>query len=89
MFKNLFCSIILLAVLSPAGAQNTTHVIKDTTYPIVIKIVPGNYYATHMGLACKQELKLQKKTGLNVFFRLGNKDYVDYLEQKPGTTKRF
>jgi len=89
MFKNLFCTVVFLALLPSLQAQNISGLKKDTSYPTVIKIVPGNYYTTHMGLACKQEAKLQKKTGLNIFLRLGNKEYVDYLEQKPGATRRF
>jgi hypothetical protein len=26
---------------------------------------------------------------LNIFFRLGNKEYVDYLEQKPNAQYKF
>ena len=31
---------------------------------------------------CYYEAKLNRKTKLPVYFRLGSKDYVDYLEQK-------
>jgi hypothetical protein len=31
-------------------------------------------------------LQLQKLTNVNVFFRLGSKNYVDYLERKPNAT---
>jgi hypothetical protein len=53
-----------------------------------LSILPQNFYATHLGFFCKQELQMQKRTRLNVAVRLGSKDYVDYLEQKPNT-RRF
>ena len=48
-----------------------------------VKVLPQNFYNQHKGFACKKEDQLQKKTGLPLFVRLGSKDYVDYLEQKP------
>lgn len=46
-------------------------------------VLPQNYYTKHLGFFCKQELQLQKRTNLNVYVRLGSKEYVDYLERKP------
>ena len=36
---------------------------------------------------CKKEDQLQKATGLDLFIRLGSKNYVDYLEKKPNAVK--
>jgi hypothetical protein len=53
-------------------------------YPIKkISPLPQNFYTQHLSFFCKKEDQLQQRTGLNLFLRLGTKDYVDYLEQKP------
>lgn len=49
-----------------------------------IRVLPQNFYTRHLPFTCKKEDQLQKHTGLNLFIRLGSKDYVDYLERKPG-----
>ena len=72
-----------------AHAQNEPQIKTDTTYYTSIKIIPSNYYTKHLGLICTQELRLQKTTGLNIFFRLGNKEYVDFLERKPNAMKNY
>jgi hypothetical protein len=69
-------------------SQNTSLPLKDTLTLINIKTVPANYYTPHLSFFCKKELQIQKATGLNLFFRLGNKEYVDYLERKPNAVKR-
>ncbi len=69
-------------------SQNAPTLLKDTLLPINIKTVPANYYTQHLSFFCKKEAQFQKTTGLNLFFRLGNKEYVDYLERKPNAIKR-
>jgi len=69
-------------------SQSTSLSLNDTLNPINIKTVPANYYTQHLSFFCKKELQIQKTTGLNLFFRLGNKEYVDYLERKPNAVKR-
>ena len=54
-----------------------------------LSVLPSGFYTKHLGFFCKQELQLQKRTNVNVFFRLGSKAHVDYLEQKPGARTRF
>jgi hypothetical protein len=71
-----------------AYSQSTSLSLKDTLTAINIKTVPANYYTQHLSFFCKKELQIQKTTGLNLFFRLGNKEYVDYLERKPNAVKR-
>ena len=46
-------------------------------------LLPRNFYTQHQPFFCKKEDQLQKHTGLNLFFRLGSKKYVDWLEGKP------
>ncbi len=45
--------------------------------------IPQNYYSQHLGFFCREELKMQQ-VHLPVTFRLGNMDYCNHLEQKPG-----
>lgn len=84
MYKRLIgISLLLFTYLySPAQAVQ-----KDTSLPISIKTVPSNYYTKQLGYFCRRELQLQKLTRTNIFIRLGSKDYVDYLEQKPNARR--
>ena len=50
--------------------------------------VPQNFYTKHLPFFCKKEDQLQKSTGLNVFFRLGSKQYVDWMEGKPNAVQQ-
>jgi hypothetical protein len=81
--------VFLLIILNrPAQAQQFQPPVKDSmrfskTLPLL-----QNYYAQHLGFFCKKELQVQKLSKVNVFFRLGSKEYVDYLEQKPNA-RRF
>ena len=77
--------MVLQLVLGAAQGQTSPQIMTDTSYHSVIKIIPSNYYTQHIGVFCKKELQLQKRTGLNLFFRLGSKEYVDYLERKLNT----
>ena len=49
-------------------------------------IITQNYYTKGLSFFCKKELQLQKLTNVNVFLRLGTKQYVDYLEKKPNAS---
>ncbi|MEI6947427.1 hypothetical protein V9K67_09565 [Paraflavisolibacter sp. H34] len=46
------------------------------------KLLPSNFYNQHKGFFCKKEDQLQKRTGLPLFIRLGNKEYVDKMEKR-------
>ena len=52
-----------------------------------IRVLPRNFYSQHLGFFCKKEVQLQKLTTLPVYFRLGTKEYVDYLEKKPNAKR--
>lgn len=47
------------------------------------RILLPNFYNRTLGFVCRKEYQLQKLTSLPVYFRLGSKAYVDYLERKP------
>lgn len=79
--------VIILSQISALKAQSSLPV-KDSAINKPFIVVPKSYYNYHLGFICKQEWKLQKTTGINLFFRLGSKEYVDFLEQKPNARKR-
>jgi hypothetical protein len=47
-------------------------------------LVAPNFYTSHLGFFCKQELKLNKSTKVPFKFRLGTVQQCDWLEGKTG-----
>jgi hypothetical protein len=89
MCKILFGLSIFLGVSLTIHAQDSSIIRHHTLMPIHIKTIPSQYYKQSLGFFCLKELQFQQKTGWNIFFRLGTKEYVDYLEQKPNAIRRF
>ena len=85
-----FCSLLFLLMLcGTTQAQRLQPARKDSMgLSKSLPLVPRNFYTQHLSFFCRQEWQLQKRTNLNVFVRLGSKDYVDYLERKPNA-RRF
>jgi len=85
------CLIILTSLISLKAASQLN--LKKNSFelrqPTGINILPQNFYNQHKGYVCKKEDLLQKATGLNLFIRLGSKNYVDYLERKPNAIKQY
>lgn len=64
----------------------------NTVSPVPLKpfnYLKGNYTVIQYSFICKKEWQIQKSTNINFFFRLGSKDYVDYLEQKQGVKSKY
>jgi hypothetical protein len=64
-------------------------VVDTVTKKINIRVLPQNFYNNHIGYFCKKEIQLQKLISLPLYFRLGSKEYVDWMERKPNAVKRF
>ncbi|HUC82763.1 MAG TPA: hypothetical protein VMR70_17775 [Flavisolibacter sp.] len=76
--------IACLLVSRKAASQQRLPLQSDSLQrPVSLKILPQNFYNKQLSFFCKKEVQLQKLTTLPVYFRLGSKEYVDYLEQKP------
>lgn len=91
MGKKVFIFVILATVFSLKAVSQLHPAPKPTEVPTLKKnfLLPQNFYSQHLSFFCKKESQLQKATGLNLFIRLGSKDYVDYLEQKPNAVKAY
>ncbi|RPD50860.1 hypothetical protein [Paracnuella aquatica] len=86
--KAFFIGLALTAFCRPGFAQLNPKPDLSQALPVhKISPLPQNFYTQHLSFFCKKEDQLQRRTGLNLFFRLGTKDYVDYLEQKPNANK--
>ena len=80
--------LLMLMVLksSKSASQAVSRGSMDSSVQkISLKVLPPNFYTNHLSFFCKKELQVQKITTLPVYFRLGSKEYVDRLEQKPNT----
>lgn len=77
-----FLSFLLLNSLESAS-QLTSRPKTDSLPPrFSLAVLPQNFYNQHLGFFCKKEAQFQKKTAVNLFFRLGTKEYVDWKEGK-------
>jgi hypothetical protein len=83
----LFFPAFFAVSLKAASQQRFTPLHDTVPATLSLRIVPQNFYKQSLPLSCKGELQLQKLTSLPVYFRVGSKEYVDYLERKPNATK--
>jgi hypothetical protein len=78
------CFFLFLSIGYGAKAQySLPKKVIDSTPKAQYPVLTQNYYTKGLSFFCKKELQVQKLTSLNVYFRLGSKNYVDYLERKP------
>jgi uncharacterized heparinase superfamily protein len=89
MARTIFVFVLILAGSTAVGAQQLTPRRTDSMRFSKRLMLPKDSYTQHLGFFCKKELQLQKLTSVPVYFRLGSKDYVDYLEQKPNARKNY
>ena len=81
---------LIFFMISLCSYSQSTPDVKRFIVPIVDKkTVPPNFYTQKLSFFCQQERQLQKATRLPLYIRLGNKEYVDYLERKPNAVRRW
>ncbi|HEY1021759.1 MAG TPA: hypothetical protein VGE06_05575 [Flavisolibacter sp.] len=83
-----FFWVVLLNVGKAAAQLHLQPTPDSLPKTVSLRVLPQNFYNKGLSFFCQKELQLQKLTSLPVFIRLGSKDYVDYLEQKPNAAWR-
>ena len=91
MPRLILCVLLILGGLSlETAAQQSFANRSDSLLPYNPYFrLPQNFYIQHLGFFCRKEDQIQKRTKLPLYFRLGSKAYVDYLERKPNAVKGF
>ena len=65
------------STLATLSLKNTVPAINDSK-----PFLSANYYASHLGFFCKQEIKFQKVAKIPIKFRLGSVEECDRMEGK-------
>jgi hypothetical protein len=81
--------VFLLNSFKAASQLNLRTPVDTLNKKVTLKVLPQNFYNQQSGYFCKKEVQVQKAVALPLYIRLGSKEYVDYLEQKPNAIKRF
>ncbi|MGZ4026642.1 MAG: hypothetical protein ACXVM0_15470 [Flavisolibacter sp.] len=81
----LFLMAILLNSIKAASQLHLKEIPDSLKAKPTLKVLPPNFYNQQGSFFCHKEIQVQQLTRLPLFFRLGSKDYVDYLEKKPNT----
>jgi hypothetical protein len=81
--------VVFLLILAGKGfaqkKQDSVSILKKQMLkynPIKISTISPDFYSNNLGIICKKELILEKKTNLPFQFRLGSLDYVNRMEGK-------
>lgn len=83
----LFVNLLLITALTvraqtgarlPVSKQKQADSLKLQPF----RLLPEDYYSTHIGFFCRKELQLEKLTKIPFRLRLGSLDYVNTLEGK-------
>ena len=79
-----FFALMLLNSLEAASQADLGQKQDSARKPLSLRVLPQNFYTRTLSYTCTKEIQLQKLTRLPLYFRLGSKDHVDYLEGKNG-----
>ena len=60
----------------------STHLPHTEILQVNDQYIPADHYTRNFGFFCKEELQLQKRSGVNFSLRLGTLDYCNFLEGK-------
>ncbi|MDQ3396100.1 MAG: hypothetical protein M3512_18600 [Bacteroidota bacterium] len=88
MNKRLLGPLLMFMISLPAFSQTAYPEISSASFKS-IKTIPSDFYVKGLGFYCKKEWQFQKTIKLPLFLRLGNKDYVDFLEGKKYSRKNY
>jgi hypothetical protein len=77
-----FLFFLLLNSLKAASQLNSRPRTDSLPPRFSLAVLPQNFYNQHLGFFCKKEAVFQRRTSLNLFFRLGTKEYADRMEGK-------
>ncbi|NII24411.1 hypothetical protein HB364_04945 [Pseudoflavitalea sp. X16] len=66
----------------PFTANGLPGSLVPTRWPAQTTVIGQNFYTQHFGFFCRQELRLEKASGLPLRFRLGSLKDCNYLEGK-------
>ena len=83
-----FLLMFMLNSMKAAAQLNLRAKVDTIEKKISLQLLPQNFYKQNLGYFCKKEIQFQKILSLPVFIRVGSKEYVDYLEQKPNALKK-
>ena len=77
-----FCQDTPMIAMQKITSLSSQTAVFHPFQPLPVTILSGNFSTQHLGYFCRQEMKLQKITGIPLRFRLGSLRYTDWLEGK-------